>query len=157
MVKNTRPKVPSNERVRERLNGLLTIDLLTVKEYLKLTKESKTTDIATYLCELTSDLIIQNPNLEVIHLFLDNNPTHKKKMESVLNEQLHKLYIQNNLPKPPPAVELNYFAPYTPKDNPVEYGIRLIRQLALHHLPLNITLDQIKNLLETQISKFNIS
>lgn len=150
-IKNTRPEVPSDERARERLNGLLTIDLTTAKEHLKLTKEAKTDDIALYFTELTTDLILQNPHLETIHLFMDNNPTHKKKMKALLDQKLQDLYRKNNFPKLLPAIELHYFAAYTPKDNPVEYGIRLIRQLALHHLPLNTTLDQIKSLLETKI------
>ena len=143
--------MPSNERIRERLNGLLAIDLLTGKEYLKLEPKAKTIDIANYFENITIDLMLENPQLEIIHLFLDNNPTHKKKMESLLNQQLQDLYQFKNLTQRPPTIELNYFAPYTPNDNPVEYGIRLIRQLALHHLPINTTLEQIKTLLERKI------
>ena len=118
---------------------------------MKLTKEAKTIDIVNYLKNLTIDLILENRDLETIHIFLDNNPTHKKKMELLLNQQIQDLYQFNNLVKTPPTIELNYFAPYTPNDNPVEYGIRLIRQLALHHIPLNTTLEQIKILLERKI------
>jgi transposase len=149
-LKNTRPQVKSNESKREKLNGLLAIDLITAKEYLKLEPIAKTLDIAKYMVNLTLDLLADYPRLQTIDLFLDNNPTHKKKLIATINEiykeradELCKTYNLTNINQLP-QINFFYFAPYSPDDNPVEYDIRLIRQLALHHLPLDTTLEQIK-------------
>jgi hypothetical protein len=40
--KNSRPQVPSNERRRNKVNGLLAVDVQTGKEYLKLKERAKT-------------------------------------------------------------------------------------------------------------------
>jgi DDE superfamily endonuclease len=141
--KNTRPQVKSDERKREKINGLLAIDLITAKEYLQFKSVAKTENIADYFLDLTLDLFKANPNLKTINCFLDNNPTHKKKLDD--------FYKQHNISTRLPKIDFYYFAPYSPDDNPVEYCIRLIQQLALHHLPQNTTLEQIQTKLQSKI------
>jgi DDE superfamily endonuclease len=159
-MRNTRPQVKSNEAKREKINGLLTIDLITAKEYLKLEQVAKTPEIAQYIVNLTLDQLKDNPQLQTINIFLDNNPTHKTKLRTLINEITIELYKKRKGKKRPkylpkfkdfPTINFYYFAPYSPDDNPVEYDIRLIRQLALHHLPLNTTLDQLASQLQTKI------
>lgn len=54
---NTRPEVPSNEkRERNRVNGFLSIDAITGKEYLLLSPNAKTEDVASYFGLLFDDL-----------------------------------------------------------------------------------------------------
>lgn len=96
-IRNTRPKIKSNEAKREKINGLLAIDLITGKEYLKLEPVAKTPDIAQYFVNLTTDLLLNNPQLQIINIFLDNNPTHKKKMQLELQQKLNSIYKQHNL------------------------------------------------------------
>ena len=159
-MKNTRPQVKSNEAKREKINGLLAIDLITAKEYLKLEPVAKTPEIAQYIINLTTDQLADNPQLQTINIFLDNNPTHKKKLQSLITEIIIQLYKKRKGHKRPkylpklkdfPTINFFYFAPYSPNDNPVEYGIRLMRQLCLHHLPMNTTLDQLASQLQTKI------
>jgi transposase len=150
-IRNTRPKVKSNEAKREKINGLLAIDLIAGKEYLKLEPVAKTPDIAQYFVNLTTDLLLNNPHLQIINIFLDNNPTHKKKMQLELQQKLDNIYKHHNLINQPPKLNFYYFAPYSPNDNPVEYDIRIIRQLELHHLPLNTTLRQLTTQLQNKI------
>lgn len=158
--KNTRPQVKSNEAKREKINGLLAIDLTTAKEYLKLEPVAKTPEIAQYIVNLTIDQLKDNPQLQTINICLDNNPTHKTKLRKLIIEITVELYkkkkgkkILIHLPKLKdfPQINFLYFAPYSPDDNPVEYDIRLMRQLCLHHLPMNTTLNQLGSQLQTKI------
>ncbi len=56
-VRNTRPLVPSDERQRHKLNGLLCVDAVTGEEFLRLSEKAKTEDICVYLAELCLDCI----------------------------------------------------------------------------------------------------
>ncbi len=58
------------------------------------------------------------------HIFLDNNPTHKQKMQDFFQQQAKELDLQ---------VVFHYLPRYSPKLNPVEYLIHLVRQKCLHH------------------------
>jgi hypothetical protein len=147
-VKNTRPKVKSNERSRVRLNGLLAIDTTTGKEYLKLTPKAKTEDVAQYFCDLVKDSIVKEPDLDVLIIYLDNNSTHKKKMKERLQEKLENLYKTQNIKKIL-IIQFKHTPPYSPDYNLAEYIIRLTRQILLHHLPVNTTLEQIQSRLDS--------
>jgi DDE superfamily endonuclease len=85
---NTRPQVKSNERLRDRLNGLLAVEVTTGREYLKLTKQAKTEDIVEYFYELVTDSSKQG--YTQIWIILDNNPTHKGKMKRLLRQRLQQ-------------------------------------------------------------------
>jgi DDE superfamily endonuclease len=159
-MRNTRPQVKSNEAKREKINGLLAIELITAKEYLKLEPVAKTLEIAQYIVSLTLDQLKDNPQLQTINIFLDNNPTHKTKFRTLITEKIREQYKKRKGHKRPkylpklkdfPTINFFYFAPYSPDDNPVEYDIRLMRQLCLHHLPINSTLEQLASQLQTKI------
>ena len=152
-IRNTRPQVPSNEAKREKINGLLSLDLVTGKEYLKLELVAKTENKANYFVNLSFDLLQDHPQLQTINIFVDNNPTHKKKLQALIKDKIQELYKTKNIQNTNdlPTINFFYFAPYSPDDNPVEYDIRIIRQLCLHHLPLNTTLKQLASQLQTKI------
>jgi hypothetical protein len=90
---------------------------------------------------------IDENNCDQIWMFLDNNSTHKQKMKLLLSQKLDQLYQTHNIEKIP-IVEFYHTPAYSPDYNLAEYIIRLIRQLLLHHLPTNTTLDQIQNRLD---------
>ena len=46
--RNTRPQVKSNERARNKLNGLLCVDAHSGEEYFALSPQAKTEDISEY-------------------------------------------------------------------------------------------------------------
>lgn len=140
-MRNTRPKVKSNERNRARLNGLLSIDVTTGKEYLQLTPSAKTEDVTDYFLKLTTDSI--NQGFDQVWIILDNNSTHKQKMRLQFGEKLERFYKTHNLEKMP-IVKFEHTPAYSPDYNLAEYIIRLIRQRLLHHLPVNTTLEQIQ-------------
>jgi transposase len=78
-------------------------------------------------------------------VILDNNPTHKLKMQSQLAVHLEQMGLAQSI-----QVELMYLPSYSPKLNLVEYVIHLLRLRFLHHLPIGTTLAQI----EQQLHQF---
>jgi hypothetical protein len=80
--KNSRPQVPSNERRRNKVNGLFAVDVETGEEYLKLKERAKTEDISSYFADLCRDSVQQG--VRKLSVILDNNTTHKKKMRNLL-------------------------------------------------------------------------
>ncbi len=77
--KNSRPQVHSNERRRNKVNGLLAVDVETGEEYLRLKQRAKTEDISSYFAEFCQDCVQQG--LRKLSVILDNNTTHKKRCE----------------------------------------------------------------------------
>jgi transposase len=70
---------------------------------------------------------------------LDNNPTHKLKMQAQLATHLEQMGLAQSI-----EVEYLYLPSYSPKLNLVEYVIHLLRLRFLHHLPVGTTLAQIE-------------
>lgn len=136
--KNTRPKIPSNEkRKRHKVNGLLSVDACTGEEYLQLKSKAKSEDLASYFGLLCDDLSSQG--YRQVTIILDNNSTHKDKMKLQLETLMSTLEIQSKI-----HVEFIHTPPYSPDFNLAEYIIHLLRLKFLHHLPLNTTIEQIE-------------
>lgn len=74
-----------------------------------------------------------------LYIILDNNPTHKQKMQAQLMTHLFQMGLADAI-----TVECLYIPSSKPKLNLVEYVIHLLRLRFLHHLPLGTTLVQIK-------------
>ncbi len=141
--RNTRPEVPSDESKRNRLNGLLCVDAHSGEEFFRLNRNAKTEEVSEYLAELCLDCVeLGYTRLCVI---LDNNPTHKLKMQTQLAVHLEQMGIAQSI-----QVEFLYLPSYSPKLNLVEYVIHLLRLRFLHHLPIGTTLAQI----EQQLNQF---
>lgn len=134
-------RVPSDERQRHKLNGLLCVDPLTGEEFLRLSDKAKTEDISLYLAELCLDCA--ELGFDKLSIVLDNNTTHKQKMRKQLAEHLKQMGIASEL-----MVEFIYLPPYSPKLNLVEYVIHLLRLRFLHHLPIGTSLEMIERQLE---------
>lgn len=139
--RNTRPQVPSDEKVRHRLNEFLCVDAFSGEEFLRLSAEAKSEDVSLYLAELCLDCI--ELGIKKLTIVLDNNPTHKQRMRSQLSEHLVQMGVVDEI-----ELEFIDVPPYSPKLNLVEYVIHLLRLRFLHHLPLGTTLLQIKQQLE---------
>jgi transposase len=133
---NTRPEVSSNERRRERVNGFLSIDGVTGKEYFQSSPSAKTPAVAHYLADLIADTMKEGYTR--LTFVLDNNPTHKKKMRTLLEEELSKRNLQKNI-----SLSFIYTPPYSPKLNLAEYLIHILRQRLLHHHRYNTTLTDL--------------
>lgn len=69
-------------------------------------------------------------------IFLDNNTTHKEKMQTLFKEQTAGLDVETTF---------CFIAPYSPKLNLAEYGIHLIRQKVLHHADCHLGLSALES------------
>ena len=141
--RNTRPEVRSDERTRNKLNGLLCVDAVSGEEFFRLSPGSKTEDVSEYLAELSLECV--ELGYTKLCIILDNNPTHKQKMQAQLMTHLFQMGLADAI-----TVECLYIPSSKPKLNLVEYVIHLLRLRFLHHLPLGTTLVQI----EEQLAQF---
>ena len=139
--KNSRPQIPSNERKRNKVNGLLCVDAVNGEEYLSLKPKAKSEDVASYLTDLCSDCV--NQGITKWSIILDNNSTHKQKMRTQLRNRLSELELQEK-------IELEFIdtPPYSPDFNLAEYIIHLLRLYVLHHQPFDIELQQVEEKLQ---------
>ncbi len=138
--KNSRPEIASNERRRNKVNGFFCVDALTGEEYLKLSDRAKTENIVSYFAELCSD--VSQQGFQKLTVFLDNNSTHKQKMQRLLQLELVKMKIQSF------QVEFIYTPPYSTNYNLVEYLIHQLRLQLLHHQPVNTTIEEVRYRIE---------
>ena len=107
---------------RGRCNGLLAVDLFTSECFFQANKTAKSEQVAQYFADLSQHF--QKKGITKIELFLDNNPTHKKKMQDIYEELAAELTCK---------ISFHFIAPYSPKLNLVEYIIHKIRQNICHH------------------------
>lgn len=99
--------------------------------------KAKSEDVASYFGNLCDDLL--EKGCQKVTVILDNNSTHKDKMKSHLETLMSALEIKDKI-----KVEFLHTLPYSPNFNLAEYIIHLLRLRFLHHLPLNVTIEQIK-------------
>lgn len=139
--KNSRPEIPSNEKKRNKVNGLLCVDAVNGEEYLSLKPKAKSEDVANYLADLCSDCV--NQGVTKLSIILDNNSTHKQKMRTQLRNRLSELELQEK-------IELEFIdtPPYSPDFNLAEYIIHLLRLYVLHHQPLDMEVQQVEEKLQ---------
>ena len=139
---NTRPEIPSDEkRKRNKVNGFLGVDAISGKEYLLLSPDSKSENVANYMALLCKDMVAQGD--EKLTIYLDNNKTHKGKMRVRLKELLSELGLTDKI-----TVEFIDIPAYSPKLNLAEYIIHQIRLKILHHMPVDATIKSIRQEIE---------
>lgn len=123
---------------------MLAVDAVTGEEYLKFKEKSKTEDLSDYFAQLCQDCVEQG--FDKLSVILDNNSTHKKKMQAQLQMHLSNLNIPDKI-----VVEFLYTPPYSPDFNLAEYIIHLLRLQLLHHLPLGVNIQQVREKLENYL------
>lgn len=148
--RNTRPQVKSNEASRKRLNGLLAIDVESGEEYLWLSSHAQSDDVARYMAHLTEEM--DKLGVERLEVVLDQNTTHKQKMQQLFQEELTKLSLLERR-KIKTEVFFTYLPAYSPQLNVVEYAIHLLRQRCLHHRPYNMKMPQIEQHIREELLK----
>lgn len=148
--RNTRPQVKSNEASRKRLNGMLAIDVESGEEYLWLSSHAQSDDVARYMAHLT--LQMDELGVERLEIVLDQNTTHKQRMQQLYQQELNQLSLQQQR-RIKTELVFTYLPAYSPKLNVVEYAIHLLRQRCLHHRPYNMKMDQIEQLLTKELLK----
>ncbi len=108
---------------------------------MRLKERAKTEDISSYFVEFCQDCLQQG--VKKLSIILDNNTTHKNKMKNLLKTQLTDLGIKEDI-----EVEFIYTPPYSPNFNLVEYLIHQLRLQLLHHQPVGITIELLREKLE---------
>lgn len=147
---NTRPEVPSDERKkRNKVNGFLSVDAISGKEYLILSPNAKTEDVTCYMALLCDDMAQEG--YEKLSIFLDNNSTHKDKMKHQLNRLLSALGLSEKI-----GLEFIHIPPYSPEFNLAEYLIHQLRLKLLHHLPLGTTMADIEAEIEIYLQNHQL-
>lgn len=138
--KNTAPVVASDERHRQRLNGMLTVDVERGTTQIDFRTECKTADVV-FVVVLTVLRYVQR-GYHFITLILDNARTHRHAMETAvwaLLAEIAELGNWGDLRRT--TVEFLHTPPYSPAFNPAEYLIHWVRQDALYHLPCTFTIQ----------------
>jgi hypothetical protein len=137
--KNTAPTVPSDERRRQRLNGLLTVDVQRGSTQVDFRSQCKTDDVI-FVVVMTVLRYVQQ-GYHWLTVILDNARTHRPDMQAAAQAVLAEIAEQNgweDLKRT--TVEFLPTPPYSPAFNPAEYLIHWVRQQALYHLPCTFTL-----------------
>ena len=106
---------------RDRLNGFLGIELWSGLHFFESSREATSESVAGYFSRLAAELY--QGGIRVLHVFLDRHSTHKAKMQACFRGLLGALGLR---------CEFHLMAGYSPKLNPVEYAIHLLRQRVLH-------------------------
>jgi hypothetical protein len=113
---------------------LLSIKLFSADCVFSATKSAKSQEVAEYFTELAKHY--ESKGFERLDIFLDRNPTHKTKMQTIFSILTLELAIKTNF---------HLMAAYSPKLNLVEYAIHLIRQKVLHHADSKTDLAQFES------------
>jgi len=129
--KNAAPKMPSNEKGRQRLNGFLAVDLGSGKTAADFQPQAKAKNVVLALAMV----VLRHAALGFrrIVLVLDNCRTHGKAMKAGLAELLAEIALAQGV-----AVDYLHTPVYSPDFNPAEYLIRLVRKNSLYHLPCGL-------------------
>jgi hypothetical protein len=129
--KNTAPKVPSNEKGRQKLNGFLAVDLRSGKTTADFQPQAKAGNAVLALAMVV--LRYAALGFHRIVLVLDNCRIHGKAMKAGLAELLAETALAQGV-----AVEFLHTPVYSPDFNPAEYLIHLVRKNSLYHLPCDL-------------------
>lgn len=129
--KNTSPKVPSDEKGRQRLNGFLAVDLVSGKTTADFQPQAKAENVVLALAMVV--LRYAALGFSRVVLVLDNCRIHGKAMKAGLAELLAESAMAQGV-----AVEFLHTPVYSPDFNPAEYLIHLVRKHSLYHLPCDL-------------------
>jgi transposase len=133
--KNTAPTLPSNEKNRKRLNGFLAVDLGSGRTTVEFQAEAKTPNVVVVLALIV--LRYAQLGFRQVVLILDNCRIHGQAMKAALAELLAEITLAQGI-----AVTFLHTPVYSPKFNPAEYLIHLVRKNSLYHLPCTMTIQE---------------
>lgn len=119
----------------------MSVDAVTGEAYLKLAERAKTEDVSRYFSEFCCDCVQQG--FRKLSVILDKNTTHQQKRRNLLDAQLIELGIKEDI-----EIEFIYTPPYSPNFNLVEYLIHQLRLQLLHHQPVGMTIELVREKLE---------
>lgn len=129
--KNAAPAPPSDERRREKLNGFLAVDLDSGRTTVDFQSRAKTENVVFALALIV--LRYARLGFRQLAFILDNCRVHGDRMKAALAELLAEMPLSKGM-----AVDFLHTPVHSPKFNPAEYLIQLVRQRSLYHLPASM-------------------
>lgn len=120
------------------MNAFLGIDIFNGSCFFTSDKQSDSAIVAQYFADMAEKY--EATGTTRLAIFLDNNPTHKEKMQTLFRELTNNLTIETTF---------HFIATYSPKLNLVEYGIHKIRQQVLHHADCKLDLVALETRIRT--------
>jgi len=147
--KNTKPKIWSDERHRQKLNGFLSVDVQRGSIRVDFKKQSSTERVVGIVVQTV--LIYLQRGFNHLTFLLDNAKVHGKKMEASVHQWLTEIAQQVELP----AFTLSFWHTprYSPRLNPAEYLIHEVRRNGLYQVPCTLTLQEKAERIRTQLAR----
>jgi transposase len=147
--KNTKPKIESDEKHREKLNGFLAVDVTRGDTHVEF-KTHSTTAEEVFVIVLISLIYLQK-GVTTLTFLLDNARIHGAKMEAGVQQLLAEIALQRTLP----ALRLLFWhtPSYSPKLNPAEYVIHEVRRNDLYNVPCSLTVQQKAERIKAQLAR----
>jgi transposase len=147
--KNTKPRIASDERHRQKLNGFLTVDVQRGTTRVDFNGKSTTEEVVMVIV-LTVLLYLQK-GFNQLTFLLDNARIHGKRMETGVQELLAEIARQVVLP----AFSLSFWhtPSYSPRLNPAEYLIHEVRRNGLYHVPCTLTVHEKAERIQNQLAR----
>jgi transposase len=147
--KNTKPRIPSDERHRQKLNGFLTVDVQRGTTRVDFNGQS-TTEEAVRVVVLTVLVYLQK-GFSKLTFLLDNARTHGKRMETRAHELLNEIAQHVVLP----AFSLSFWhtPSYSPQLNPAEYLIHEVRRKGLYNVPCTLSVQEKAVRIQNQLAR----
>lgn len=147
--KNTQPKIASDERHRQKLNGFLTVDVQRGTTRVDFKKQSAT-ETAVEVVVMTVLMYLQK-GFKHLTFVLDNAKIHGQKMEAGVHQWLVDIAQQVSLPEL--TIDFWHTPSYSPQLNPAEYLIHEVRRNGLYHVPCTLTVQQKAERIRTQLAR----
>ena len=129
---------------------MLSIDMESGQEYLWLSSHAQSDDVARYMAHLTLEM--QQQGVERVEILLDNNTTHKQKMQEFYREEIEQLGKEHGKEIKTELI-FTFLPAYSPKLNLVEYAIHLLRLRCLHHRPYKMKMEEIEERIQRELQK----
>lgn len=142
--RNTRPEIPSGERNRVKVNGLLTVDAFDGEIRVGIRHKAKSENVADFIGK--EAVRYYNQGIKQLTIIIDNNSSHQKKMKRMVYTYLKTRVTGLRL-------RFIHTASYSPELNLAEYMIKLLRQKTTHHHPAKWNIYQLQWRIQSYIRK----
>jgi hypothetical protein len=148
-TKNTKPRILSDERHRQKTNGFLTVDVQRGTTRIDFNAQSSTDEVIMVV--VFTVLIYLQKGINQLTFLLDNARIHGKRMQAGVHDLLDEIAQQVELP----VFNLNFWHTpvYSPRLNPAEYVIHQVRQNGLYNVPCTLSLDEKAKRIQDQLAR----
>lgn len=147
--KNSKPKIRSDERHRQKLNGFLTVDVQRGSTRVDFKQQSSTETVIGIV--VLTVLIYLQQGFRQLTFLLDNAKIHGRKMEDGVQQWLAGIAGQVTLPEY--TLSFWHTPSYSPRLNPAEYLIHEVRRKGLYQVPCTFTVQEKAERIKQQLAR----